>query len=64
MGTALGGKRPKASVRDEQGVLWLAKFSSRTDTVSVPAVEAATLELAADAGLHVPPMKLVISTAG
>jgi len=59
MGTALGGKRPKASVRDEQGVLWLAKFSSRTDTVSVPAVEAATLELAAEAGLHVPPMKLV-----
>jgi len=59
MGTALGGKRPKASVRDEQGVLWLAKFSSRTDTVCVPAVEAATLELAAEAGLHVPPMKLV-----
>jgi serine/threonine-protein kinase HipA len=59
MGTALGGKRPKASVRDEQGVLWVAKFSSRTDTVNVPAVEAATLELAAEAGLHVPPIKLV-----
>ena len=27
-GTALGGARPKASVRDEHGVLWLAKFSS------------------------------------
>jgi serine/threonine-protein kinase HipA len=59
MGSALGGKRPKASVRDEQGVLWLAKFSSRTDTVSVPAVEAATLELAAESGLQVAPMKLV-----
>ena len=59
LGTALGGKRPKASVRDEEGVLWLAKFSSRTDTVSVPTVEAATLELAAEAGLHVPPIKLV-----
>ena len=59
MGTALGGKRPKASVRDGDGVLWLAKFSSRTDTVSVPTVEAATLELAAEAGLHVPPVKLV-----
>ena len=30
-GTALGGARPKASVRDEHGVLWLAKFSSRKD---------------------------------
>jgi serine/threonine-protein kinase HipA len=59
MGTALGGKRPKASVRDKEGVLWLAKFSSRTDTLSVPTVEAATLELAAEAGLHVPPIKLV-----
>jgi serine/threonine-protein kinase HipA len=59
LGTALGGKRPKASVRDEEGVLWLAKFSSRTDAVSVPTVEAATLELAAEAGLHVPPIKLI-----
>ena len=59
MGTALGGKRPKASVRDADGVLWLAKFSSRADTVSVPTLEAATLELAAEAGLQVSPVKLV-----
>jgi serine/threonine-protein kinase HipA len=59
LGTALGGKRPKACVRDEQGVLWMAKFSSHTDTLNVPVVEAATLELAAQAGLQVPPINLV-----
>lgn len=53
-GTALGGARPKASVRDEQGVLWLAKFSSRKDRFDVPGVECATLRLAAQAGMHVP----------
>lgn len=53
-GTALGGARPKASVRDEHGVLWLAKFSSRKDSFDVPGVERAALRLAAEAGLHVP----------
>lgn len=57
-GTALGGARPKASVRDENGVLWLAKFSSRTDSFDVPAIECAALRLAALAGLHVPPVAL------
>jgi serine/threonine-protein kinase HipA len=55
-GTALGGARPKASVRDEQGVLCLAKFSSRRDAFDVPAIECATLRLAAAAGLTVPPV--------
>ena len=55
-GTALGGARPKASVRDEHGVLWLAKFSSRQDSVDVPAIEYAALRLAAKAGLTVPPV--------
>ena len=55
-GTALGGARPKASVRDEHGVLWLAKFSSRTDSFDVPAIECAALRLAAAAGLSVPPV--------
>jgi len=32
-GSALGGARPKASIRDEDGVLWLAKFASATDTM-------------------------------
>lgn len=53
-GTALGGARPKASVRDDAGHLVLAKFPSKTDTFDVPLIEAASLRLATEAGLHVP----------
>jgi serine/threonine-protein kinase HipA len=56
-GTALGGARPKASVRDEAGVLWIAKFPSRTDRMSLPTLEAATLRLAAHAGIEVPAVR-------
>ncbi|MDO8248220.1 MAG: HipA domain-containing protein [Rhodoferax sp.] len=55
-GTALGGARPKASVRDENGALWLAKFQSRNDAFDIPAVECASLVLAREAGLNVPPV--------
>ncbi|WP_085317135.1 type II toxin-antitoxin system HipA family toxin [Derxia lacustris] len=55
-GTALGGARPKVTVRDEQGVLWLAKFPSRGDRFDIPTVEAATLRLAQACGLSVPPV--------
>lgn len=58
-GSALGGARPKATVRDDERVLWLAKFPSRRDTLAVPIVETATLRLAAAAGLSVPPIRLV-----
>jgi serine/threonine-protein kinase HipA len=58
-GSALGGARPKATVRDEERVLWLAKFPSRKDSLAVPAVETATLRLAGSAGLTVPPVKLI-----
>lgn len=58
-GTALGGARPKASVSDEQGVFWLAKFASKNDPLNVPQVEAATLRLAAECGLTVPPVSVV-----
>lgn len=58
-GTHLGGARPKATVRDAEQVLWLAKFPSQKDAVSVPVVETATLRLAATAGLTVPPVKLI-----
>lgn len=53
-GTALGGARPKASVRDDAGHLVLAKFPSKTDTFDVPLIEAASLRLATEAGLDVP----------
>lgn len=58
-GSPLGGARPKATVRDDEEVLWLAKFPSQKDAVSVPVVETATLRLAAAAGLTVPPVKLI-----
>jgi serine/threonine-protein kinase HipA len=58
-GSALGGARPKATVRDEERVLWLAKFPSRKDALLIPVLEAATLRLAAASGLTVPPVKLV-----
>jgi len=58
-GSALGGARPKATVRDEERVLWLAKFPSRKDPLAVPVVETATLRLAATAGLTVPPVRLL-----
>jgi serine/threonine-protein kinase HipA len=57
-GTGLGGARPKASVRDAQGVLWLAKFSSQKDSFDVPGVESAALRLAAEAGLNVPALDM------
>ena len=58
-GSPLGGARPKATVRDEQQILWLAKFPSQKDTLSVPIIEAATLRLAAAAGLTAPPVRLI-----
>ncbi len=58
-GSPLGGARPKATVRDNEQVLWLAKFPSQKDTLMVPTIETATLRLAAAAGLTVPPVKLL-----
>lgn len=57
-GTALGGARPKASIRDNTGVLWLAKFNGRKEPVNLPWVEFGTLQLARQAGLVVPPVRV------
>jgi serine/threonine-protein kinase HipA len=56
-GTSLGGARPKASVRDEEGVLCLAKFPSRQDHRDVGAWELVANRLAAKAGIKVPHTK-------
>ena len=53
-GTSLGGARPKASVRDEAGVLCMAKFPSRQDTRDVGAWELLAHRLAARASIVVP----------
>jgi serine/threonine-protein kinase HipA len=59
-GSGLGGMRPKASVRDDDDQLWLAKFPSHHDQLlDVPMIEQATLRLAALAGLAVPETRLI-----
>jgi len=63
-GTSLGGARPKASVRDEGGVLCMAKFPSRNDTRDVGAWELLAHRLAAQARIVVPearPLRLADS---
>ncbi|MBC7435390.1 MAG: HipA domain-containing protein [Bdellovibrionales bacterium] len=56
-GPSAGGARPKASVRDEEGALWLAKFPARNDTFDVARAELCTLELARRCGLTVPEVR-------
>lgn len=56
-GSSLGGARPKASVTDEQGSLWIAKFPSRQDCVNRGAWEALAYELACRCGINMAPSK-------
>lgn len=53
-GSSLGGARPKASVRDRDGTLLIAKFPARADEYPVVRWEAVALALAARAGIAVP----------
>ena len=50
-GSSLGGARPKASVRDRDGRLAMAKFPREQDPWNVPAWEAVALSLARRAGI-------------
>ena len=50
-GTSMGGARPKAVVEDD-GALWLAKFSRPDDRWNQPRVEAGMLALAAECGVN------------
>ena len=50
-GASLGGARPKASVVDNNGSLWIAKFPSRTDQGDVGGWEMVVHELAQNAGI-------------
>ena len=52
-GSSLGGARPKASVTDPGGNLWIAKFPSTNDEIDVGAWEMIVHELAANAGINV-----------
>lgn len=53
-GSSLGGARPKASVRDRDGHLLIAKFPNNGDEVNTVAWEAVALTLARKAGITVP----------
>lgn len=53
-GSSLGGARPKASVLDDKGRLWIAKFPSSRDDTDVGAWEKVAHELARDCGIDVP----------
>ncbi len=53
-GSSLGGARPKASVRENDGHLAIAKFPRKDDEVSTVRWEAVALSLAHKAGIMVP----------
>lgn len=52
-GSSLGGARPKASVSDLQGHLWIAKFPSVKDETNIGAWEMVVNTMASKASLHV-----------
>lgn len=56
-GTAMGGARPKAMVRDGE-IEYLAKFSSTTDVMPVVSAEAASMYLARLTGVTVPDVRV------
>lgn len=58
-GTSLGGARPKASVRDDDGQLAIAKFPHKDDTVDTVAWEAMALALARAAGIDVAECRVI-----
>lgn len=51
-GSSLGGARPKASVKDKDGSLWIAKFPSRSDKGDTGGWEMLTYEMALQAGIN------------
>ncbi len=57
-GSSLGGARPKASVRDRDGHLAIAKFPNKGDEWNTVVWEAVALTLAAKAGIPVPAWRL------
>jgi serine/threonine-protein kinase HipA len=59
-GSSLGGARPKASVRDTDGSLAIAKFIRKDDEFNVVLWEAVALSLAKKAGINLPAWRLEI----
>lgn len=61
-GSSLGGARPKASVRDHDGRLSIAKFPRKDDEYNIVSWEAIVLSLAEKAGIKVPRWRLEMIT--
>lgn len=57
-GSSLGGARPKATVVDTKGHLWIAKFPSKNDTNNTGAWEKVVHDLARMCNLNVPDSRL------
>jgi serine/threonine-protein kinase HipA len=57
-GSSLGGARPKASIRDSNGDLSIAKFPHRDDEFDVVMWEAVALALAKESGIRIPKWRL------
>ncbi|MBP9841036.1 MAG: type II toxin-antitoxin system HipA family toxin [Simkaniaceae bacterium] len=57
-GSSLGGARPKASIRDKDGHLAIAKFSKKDDEIDAIGWEMVALSLASQAGIQVPDSRL------
>ena len=57
-GSSLGGARPKASVRLQDGSLAIAKFPRKDDEINTVLWESVALALAANAGIAVPVTRL------
>lgn len=58
-GASLGGARPKANFRDQDGSLWIGKFPARDDDRDMGAWEFVAHTLARQAGVDVPNARLV-----
>jgi serine/threonine-protein kinase HipA len=63
-GSSLGGARPKASFRETDGSLWIAKFPARDDALDVGAWESVAHHLSKAAGVDVPDAKLMKLRSG
>ncbi len=60
-GSSLGGARPKASVRDKDGRLAIAKFPHKDDDYDTVRWEAVALSLAGMAGIWVPDWRIEVA---
>ena len=60
-GSSLGGARPKASIRDKDKSLAIAKFPQKNDETNVVLWEAVALTLAKSAGIPVPKSRIIAS---